>query len=350
MRPQFLVLELHHFGDAVMAIPFLQAASRQGKVVVFCTAPVAEMLGSFLPQVETIVAARTWPGRYWQAITQLKKLRPLAVVSAWSDVRVQLIGWLCSAPVRAGLPMTENNYYAAQTFSRQLRLIIGQLIEQVAAISPIDLLTIRVERASAHDSHLQNWKLLAAALNVPLTLDAPWFDASRFALPASWQSFLTAQRQNGRELWIIHAGGRLSAKRWPLERFQKLLEGYFQEIRTGVLIIHPAGEEAPRPVTEAQAVFCSDSHSDLAAVLSAGDFVLTNDSYPAHLAAALGKKTYTIFGSGDPAIFAPWGNEARVIQAEGCPQHPGTHRSLTPCHACLEAVSVRAVEKKLAGR
>ncbi len=347
MKTEFLVLELHHFGDAVMAIPFLQAASRQGKVVVYCTAPVSQMLEAFLPQVETLVAARTWPGRYWQAFSKLRGLQPLTAVSVWSDARVQLLGWLSGAPRRAGLPMTKNNYYATRTFSRRVRLVIGRGLEQLGRACHLDLLTTSVHRTEGHESHLHNWKLLAEALQVPLNLEAPWFETRHFPLPASLQSFVSTQRSARRELWVIHTGGRLPAKRWPLERFQALLAGYFKEKQAAVLILHAPGEEAPCPVDDSQTTFCCASHQELAAALNAADFVLTNDSYPAHLSAALGKSTFTIFGSGDPAIFAPWGNEHRVIQAGGCPEHPGIHRPLTPCAACLEAVSVKTVEKAL---
>ena len=77
------------------------------------------------------------------------------------------------------------------------------------------------------------------------------------------------------------------------------------------------------------------------------DGVLCNDSLASHLAAAVGVPVATIFGSGDPAWFAPHGNAHLVIAANACPYRPCVDRCAMPARGGLESVSIRLVERKL---
>ena len=83
-------------------------------------------------------------------------------------------------------------------------------------------------------------------------------------------------------------------------------------------------------------------------LVQTADHVLCNDSLVSHLAAALGKPVWTIFGSGNPNWFAPFGNEKRVIASDICPYRPCIDRCLYASPICLEAVSVAQVAEKIA--
>jgi len=328
-----------------MALPFLRAAARQYSVFIYCTPPVAGMLEAFVPGMHISPAADGWPARFWQGFTQLRKLRPAVALSAWSDSRTQLLGWLSGAKARIGFPMTPSNYYGAETPWRQRRLKIGCVVERIFAACGVTLLTSPLYRSSITESHFSNWHRLAESLNLTLATDPPWLDATTFPLPDTLRDFVTTHRKAGRPIWVLHPGGRLPTKRWPQERFQELLKGPLAS--HAVIIVEPPGESAPSPVGEYQVSIAASRHQELAATLRCADFVLCNDSYPAHLAAALGKKTFTIFGSGEPAWFAPYGNAERVIQKDVCPFHPCIDRCVMPSFVCLEAVSTAQVESRL---
>ncbi len=320
-----LVIELHHLGDAVMALPFLRAATQRYTVSVLCTPSVAEMLEAFAPDVKAIRAASTWMGRMLQAATRLRGARYEVAVSAWSDSRAHYIGWLCGARTRVGFPMSPVNYYGWSVPWRKKKLRQGNQLEKLASTLGITLLTHPLNRASAKDSHLSNWSRIAASLDLPLSLATPWLKAEKSTPPSP----------DGSPLWVLHPGGRLPTKRWMY--FQDLLDEPFLDQR--VLIVQPPGHEAiPIPASPRHSVVAADTHQSLAAILNAADFVLCNDSYASHLAAALGKRTFTIFGSGEPAWFAPFGNSERVIQKDACPYHPCIDRCVMPSYVCLEAV------------
>ena len=57
------------------------------------------------------------------------------------------------------------------------------------------------------------------------------------------------------------------------------------------------------------------SIESLPALIETADIVLSNDSGPMHLAAALNKPTLGLFGPTSPTRFGPWGQLDRVLTA-----------------------------------
>ncbi len=346
MKPRLLVIELHHLGDAVLAIPFLRAAQESHEIRVFCAPGTADLLAEFVQGVTALPAAPRWAGRFHQAATELRAWHPDLTVSAWSDARAGIAAVLSGAPRRVGFPMTPGNYYAAEIPWRRRRLKTGQMMETVARIAGIPLINEPLHRGSRSESHLQNWHRIAGHLGIPFSLTPPWI-AGEMELPEAARQFVEAQKSAGRRLWILHGGGRLPTKRWPVDRFQELLKTFFADSGRPVLIVGSPGEPCPEPVGPLQLRLICTSHRMLAAALASADAVLCNDSYPAHLAAALGKTVYPIFGSGEPDWFAPWENRQNVIRKAVCPHHPCIDRCVMPSIVCLDAITPADVAERL---
>jgi ADP-heptose:LPS heptosyltransferase len=85
----------------------------------------------------------------------------------------------------------------------------------------------------------------------------------------------------------------------------------------------------------------------LVAALASCDAILCHDSFPAHLAAALGKPVVTIFGSGEPDWFAPWNNRQRAVHKRVCPLHPCIDRCGMDRYICLEEIQPAEVLRQL---
>ena len=347
MRPRLLVLELHHLGDAVLAIPFLRTAMIHADMAVFCTPSVSELLRTLVPDLKTLPARPSWPGRILQMISLRRTFRPTVAVSAWADVRASVLGWVSGAQRRIGLPMRSGNYYAAEVPWRQRRLRAGRGIDFVFRMFGISLLTDSVNRPDNRCSHLAVWGLLASKLGWTAELRTPWFEPPREFLGAELESFLAEHRRAGRKICVLHAGGRLPTKRWPVAAYQKVLETFFVENGIAVVIVKHPGEDAPTPVGSLQCHWDCFSHAALATCLASADVVLCNDSYPAHLASGLGKTVVTIFGSGEPAWFAPYGNESHVVRSTACPFHPCIDRCRMPSVVCLDSVQTAQVIERL---
>lgn len=137
------------------------------------------------------------------------------------------------------------------------------------------------------------------------------------------------------------------AKRWPAEAYATLADRLIDSGRQ-VLIIGSAGEaDVTREVTsrmqQRPVVLTGKTSLDqITAVLSLVDLVVTNDTGPAHIAAALGRPTLVIFGPTNPLTTRPFAPEAEILR------HPP---DCAPCmlrdcpidHRCMTAITVDEV-------
>lgn len=339
---RLVVFELHHLGDAVMALPFLRAAGKTHQVSVVCRPPVAQFLQAATTGVEILPAADSWPALAAQArALRLGKTDTAACV--WADARAQILMALTGAGVRAGFPMTPHNYYAAELPWRRRRLRFGQALTAGAGlVGGRPVLTHPLDRASPDQHHLQDWEQLAQALGIVPDDSVPWL-LTGGSLPAPAKDFLATQA--GKKILLLHPGGRLPTKRWPF--FPELLARLAPREDLAVLILQPPGESAPEPGGPNQHLVHAADWSALFAVFSTADAVVANDSFASHLAAALGKPVVAVFGSGNPAWFAPWKNRALVAATDVCPFRPCIDRCVMPSVVCLESVTVELVESRL---
>ena len=173
-------------------------------------------------------------------------------------------------------------------------------------------------------------------------------DAS-LACPEAWA-------ERGRALlgspgpWIgINPGAAYgTAKRWPPERFAAAAALVARRSGAQVAIV---GSAAERPLAEAIAaqlggaarVLCGETTlADLVGVLRELRLLLTNDSGPMHLAAALGTPLVAVFGSTDWTETAPVSERARVVREETeCA--PCKLRECPIDHRCMARVAVDRV-------
>jgi heptosyltransferase-2 len=150
------------------------------------------------------------------------------------------------------------------------------------------------------------------------------------------------------------------AKRWPLPYWEDLISRLLRERTESLLILGGLEEEAYlRPLLEGKdSQDASRLHllagrttpSILAAMLSRCKLLVTNDTGPMHVAAAVGTPTVALFGSTSPTWTRPFGLGHEVIYK---------HLECSPCfqktcpigYKCLHAIAVeevyRAVQKKL---
>jgi heptosyltransferase-2 len=150
--------------------------------------------------------------------------------------------------------------------------------------------------------------------------------------------------------WIgVHAGAYYgSAKRWPRERFAAAADLVARRTGARVAIL---GGAAERPLAEAIAadleapvrVLCGETTlAELVGVLSRLRLLLSNDSGPMHLGAALGVSVVAVFGSTDWRETAPFSPFARVVREEtSCA--PCLLRECPVDHRCMTRVGVDRV-------
>jgi ADP-heptose:LPS heptosyltransferase len=162
--------------------------------------------------------------------------------------------------------------------------------------------------------------------------------------------WVSEQRDAEGRPWIgVGPGSKMPAKRWPEDRYEKVVERLIEEFdvwpvvfgggedrRVGVRLVGrwgrgyvAAGELGVRPAAEA---------------LSRCALYVGNDTGTMHLAAAAGTRCVAIFSCRDePGKWAPYGGEHVVLRAEmdcaGCMRESCEHRE----NACMRAIGVEEV-------
>ena len=119
---------------------------------------------------------------------------------------------------------------------------------------------------------------------------------------------------------VINPNAAWSTKRWPPERFGALAD-HLRRVhgRPAVVIWGPGDENRAAAVAAASggaaAVAPPTDLVDLAALLRAAALLVSGDTGPLHLAAALGTPVVGIYGPSDPRRNGPWSPDDEVASA-----------------------------------
>lgn len=146
---------------------------------------------------------------------------------------------------------------------------------------------------------------------------------------------------------VLNAPTRWPSKRWPQEKFAEL--GDLLASRLGARIILTGGRADVAIVEEIASLMVArpvvlagkTSLKELCSLVKHVDLMVTCDSGPMHIAAAMGTPTVTLFGPTDPLRTGPYGMGHRVLQQRmDC--IPCFKRSC-PENRCLREIPVQQV-------
>ncbi len=143
------------------------------------------------------------------------------------------------------------------------------------------------------------------------------------------------------------------AKRWPADRYAALADQFIRETGANVALIGSGDElDVSREVCaqmHGKAVLLTGrtSLAQATAVLSIADVLVTNDTGPAHIAAALACPTLVIFGPTDPVTTRPFSKSAEiVIKPPDCA--PCMLRDCPIDHRCMTMITPAEVFSRAA--
>jgi ADP-heptose:LPS heptosyltransferase len=146
---------------------------------------------------------------------------------------------------------------------------------------------------------------------------------------------------------VVHAGASSPTRRWPAERFAAVADALADDGLAVVL----TGVGAERDVSAAVAARMRSPATDLTGVTSLGGLaallrdsavLVGNDTGSAHLAAAVGSRSVTVFLAGDPHRWAHSGPGHAAVAAT-VPCAPCPHLTCPIDFRCAGSVSARDV-------
>jgi len=300
-----LVRATNWLGDAVMTTPAL-AAVREGfpdaRIVLLARPLVAELFRHHPDVDEVMVYER--PGRHEGALGRLRlagevrRRRFDGALLLQNAFDAALIAFLGRIPERAGYP----------TDGRRILLTLP------VPLTPGILERHEVEYYLCLLDGLGIPRPVPAALKLTVTEEEGEAMATRLA---------SLGIGRGAPIVTINPGATYgSAKRWYPDRFAAVADALSEEWGAAVVIVGSTAEAPLAGEIEAATrnppvnLAGKTTVRELMALLSLSSFLVTNDSGPMHIGAALGVPLVAIFGPTDWRRTSPWSKRAKVVRVE----------------------------------
>jgi heptosyltransferase-2 len=322
-----LVRATNWLGDAVMTTPAL-AAVREGfpdaRIVLLARPPVAELFRHH-PDVDEVMLYER-PGRHeggfgrLRLAGELRRRRFDGALLLQNAFDAALIAFLGRIPERAGYP----------TDGRRILLTL-----------PVPLTPAILER---HE--VEYYLCLVDGLGIPRPVPA----ALKLAVTEEEREAMATRLaslgiERGAPIVAINPGATYgSAKRWYPDRFAAVADTLSAEWSARVVVVGSAAESPLAGEIEAATrnppvnLAGKTTVRELMALLSLSSFLVTNDSGPMHIGAALGVPLVAIFGPTDWRRTSPWSSLAKVVRVEiDC--SPCRRRVCDRGHECMLGVT-----------
>lgn len=312
-------------GDAVMATPTLtalRAGCPRATITAWARPPVAEVLARHPALDDILVEERR--GRHAGVIGRLRLAADVrrrgfdAALLLTNSFESALVAALAGVPRRIGY----------RTDGRALLLTVPLHAPPRA----------RMPHMTAY-----YWDLLAPwnLVGDPLAVSLAVTDEERGAARARLSEWGVAPDET---LVGMNPGAAYgSAKRWPAARFAEVARRLIQD-GARVILFGSAGERALGDEiaaglgTAAVNAMGRTTLREVMALLTWCRHLVTNDSGPMHVAAALGVPVTAVFGPTDPRITGPVGERVTVLR-HSVECAPCRYRECPIDHACMTGVS-----------
>lgn len=337
---RILVRGTNWIGDAVMSTPALQrlrASFPDARITLLTTPLTCELLAERGLVDEVIQYHRQRDGwrALWQTLPDLRRERFDLAILFQNAFEAALLARLAGIPHRIGFATQGRSHLLTCRLQRgpeyRNRHQIGDYLELVAASerlfcgtdfrpddeSPLPRLICRDTEQAAGDRLLRTRGLSESvgplvALNVGAT--------------------------NSR------------AKCWPADHYGALARHLGESQRAKILLIGGPGEiESANAVARAANtpdlinLAGATTLGELLGILNRCALVISNDTGPAHIAAALGRPTLTLFGPTNEFETSPTGSHSALIRASGIECARCMYRDCPIDHRCMTRLSVETV-------
>jgi heptosyltransferase-2 len=355
LRPRrILVRGVNWLGDAVMSAPALQRLREkfpEAHITLLCPEKLRD-LWLYHPAISKIISFGPHNSIFTTAAQLRQGCYDLALILPNSP-RSALESYLAHIPYRVGYERSWRNFFlthpipsrpgAVKMHKRsesEIKKLVGDLTNQHRQEFPL----------AAHQMH--EYLLLAAALGASSEPIAPVLEVTeqeiehvriKFSLPES-----------GLPIFALNPGAEYGpAKRWPADRFAATVLR-LQELTHGTWLIFGGRNDVALTRQIATAIGNSQplfnlagetSLRELMALMKICRALLTNDTGPMHVAAALGIPVVVPFGSTSPELTGP-GDPADTrhqLLKSNVPCAPCFRRECPIDFRCMHGLSVEKV-------
>jgi heptosyltransferase-1 len=334
---KILILKPSSLGDVVQALPVLRSIKQHlpaSEIYWWIDSNLAPLLEGD-PDLAGLVRfeRRRWAapqhwGELWRSILWARTQSFDWVIDLQSLARSGAFAWLANGQLTVGLDEPREG---ARGF--------------------YDL----IARRPSYNTHAVDWYLeVLPLLGVPFSRTRPWL-AQRPEVATALKEKWPVSRGN----WIVlQPGARWVNKRWPAEHFAELVRKLSMSRPDLNFAVLGGEDEAPlgRAITGVAPQRCLDltgklSLPEMVEWIRLSRLMITNDTGPMHVAAALAKPIVALFGPTEPRRTGPYGQLEHVVQTRlPCVPCMKPRCSYFKPFECLRAISPEAVSQAVLQR
>ena len=316
-------------GDTMMAVPAVTAVIdlfRESRVTILTKPDYGEFWANFRG-VDKVISFKKEKGFFygWEMVSELEKKKFDAALILPTSFSSAFLPFAAGIPVRIGWGAEGRDCFLTHVVPRPMFRQKHLVWEYLSLVQ------------EGFDRKLPSQTYRLAS---PIT---------RSAKAEAWKLGV-----RGKKGWIALSPGATygPAKRWPLPYWKTLIEKLFRARAESILVL--GGKEEERNLEELRTEFSTERRKrvhwlvgktsllTLAAVLKRCKILVTNDTGPMHVAAAVGTPTVALFGSTTPAWTRPFGRGHEVFYH---------HVECSPCfqktcpigYVCLHEISMEEV-------
>ncbi len=311
---KILILKPSSLGDVIHALPVLRLLKRhfpKGEIYWWLDSALWPLLEKD-PDLSGIIpfhrkrwaAPRRWP-EIAGSLRTMRQQRFDWAIDLQGLARSSLFAWLANAGLTVGL---DNVREGSREGARALY-------------------DVTPPRAPAHMHAVDRYLAVLPLLGVPVHWDFDWLPRR----PEIAAQVERKWRPAGSRWVALLPGGRWDNKRWPVQYFVELVRLMRQTPEVKFVILGSQNEHSlGQTIAATDPERCLNlagltSLPEMIECIRLSRLVITNDTGPMHVAAALGRPVVALFGPTDPLSTGPYGQPGNVLQ----------HTSL-PCVPCLK--------------
>lgn len=339
IQEKILVINLLHIGDVVLSTPFLQA------------------LRDHYPQAEIKVLVDTKTMPVLQGLDCINEIIKIDKKGYHNKLHNYLwLAWM----LRKERFTTVINLHANE---RATFLAVATGAKRIVGYATWGLRNFfsYLQKKNEHDKHVvdSNREILENGLGA--VIEKKYFAKmvvvrEKMAIVAEkWQAVFSEIGVSGmnevdlseRKVVALNVGGTWPTKRWSTEHFAELIVLLQSENVVVAMLGSPMDRglvnsilrRLPLELKKKVAIFTGMLDlQELAGVLQKCSLLISNDSGPAHMAAAVGIPVVTIFGPSSWQRYAPYGKHCVSLHLELPCQPCGKHECILGGHECMRGV------------
>ena len=308
---KILILEYHRIGDVIMILGVLRSLRvkyPKSKITLVCNPEAFQLVKSFNIVDNLIPISIPWTDwdftfiKIFKVLSLIKRLKKQNFDLAFSfkgDVRDNWLLWKVASKISIGYHVTGGRFF--------------------------------LSHPQAFDNNLHQ-KERAKYLLKKIGCDT---------LPAKNKIL-----NNEKGCIVFHSGARDFRRRWPKEKWVKLIKLVKRDHRVGIVKVKE-GEGILKMLKNSKRdlkVF-EGNLVDFKIWLENQKMLICVDSMAGHLSAEIGVPSITIFGSQNPKLTAPGGIASKIVKPRHSCNHKKEHWRL--CKDCISSIRVKDVFAKV---